>query len=797
MHDLRYAIRTLIRAPTFTIVSVLCLGLGIGVNTSIFTVVNGVIVRQLPFDQPDRLLVLDETPARNPGDTVPVSYPNLRDWQQASRLLEIAAVDPRDLALSDGQQPERFEGAVVTWNLFPMLGVHPAVGRAFRADDDRLGAAPVVILSDLVWRRRYGADRSTIGRSVLVNGTAHTIVGIMPPGFAFPERQDLWIPLVPLEHTRGRSDRGLLAYGRLKPGATVEQARAEIAGIAVRLERQYPATNRGWGALVRPLKASLVPARGYALLFTMMGAVGFVLLIACANVANLMLARATVRHREISIRAALGAGRARIVRQLLTESVVIGVLCVPFGLALAVWGIRLFERAIPQQALPYYFTFPIDLRVLVYTIGLSILTGLLFGAAPALQAARIDLHAALTQDGRASGAGRHGGRLRSALVVGEIALALVLLVGASLCVRSFMKLVKASAGFDTSPLLTLRIDLSGDRYAAPDALSRRVDDIVQRVEALPGVRAVTASNFIPLGGGGGFDAASIEGLSMRQGEEPVVFCAGVSPHFLQTLNTPILRGRHFTDREGMSRSAVAMVNETMAHRLWPNQDPIGRRLRFVSDRSGTWFVVIGVMRDVYNSDIDEGPVPSVYVPYPYRPATNTGLTIRTTGDSALLAASVRQAVQAADPQLPIFDLRTMEEVRLAGFWRHRLLGSMFSIFGAAALLLAVTGVYGVLSYVVSQRVHEIGVRMALGAERRDVVGLVVRHGLSLTVTGVVFGLIGAFAVTRVLRAQLYGVSPTDPLSFAGLATALMLVGFLASYLPARRAAAVDPMVALR
>jgi len=320
---------------------------------------------------------------------------------------------------------------------------------------------------------------------------------------------------------------------------------------------------------------------------------------------------------------------------------------------------------------------------------------------------------------------------------------------------------------------------------------------VQRVEALPGVQAVTASNFIPLGGGGGFDAASIEGLSMRQGEEPVVFCAGVSPHFLQTLNTPILSGRHFTDREGMSRSAVAVVNETMAHRLWPNQDPIGRRLRFVSDRSGTWFVVIGVMRDVYNSDIDEGPVPSVYVPYPYRPATNTGLTIRTTGDSALLAASVRQAVHAADPHLPIFDLRTMEEVRLAGFWHHRLLGSMFSIFGAAALLLAVTGVYGVLSYVVSQRVHEIGLRMALGAERREVVGLVVRHGLSLTVTGVAFGLIGAFAVTRVLRAQLYGVSPTDPLSFAGLAAALMLVGFLASYLPARRAAAVDPIVALR
>jgi putative ABC transport system permease protein len=796
MDDIRYAIRMLIRAKTYTTVSVLCLGLGIGVNTTIFTVVNGVIVRQLPFDQPDRLLVLHETPARDPGDTVPLSYPNLRDWQQASWLVDIAAVGPREVTLSDDQQAERYEGAAVTWNLFPVLGVHPALGRPFRADDDRLGAAPVVILGDLVWQRRYGGDRAVIGRSVQVNGTPHTIVGVMPPRFAFPERQRLWIPLVPVEHARARGDRTLFAYGRLRPGATIEHARAEIAGIAARLERQYPADNGGWGALVRPLTESVVPARAYPLLFTMMGAVAFVLLIACANVANLLLARATVRRREIAVRAALGAGRARIVRQLLTESVSIGVLCVPLGVGLAAWGIRLFERAIPQQGLPYYFTFPIDVRVLLYTVGLSIFTGLLFGVAPSLQATRGDLQAALRQDGRGASPGMRGNRLRSTLVVGQIALALVLLIGASLCVRSFVNLLHANPGFDTSPLLTLRVEMSGERYASAGAIGRRVDDLLQRIEALPGVEAATASSLIPLGGGGGFDAMFMEGRTVRRDEAPIVFSAGVSPHFLRTLNTPILRGRDFTDREGLSLAPVTIINETMARRLWPEEDPIGRRLRFDTDRSGPWFTVIGVMRDIYTSDLDEAPLPSAYIPYPYRPATNTGLTIRTTR-AAEMTASIREAIHAADPNLPIFDIRTMEQVRLAGFWHHRLLGSMFSIFGLVALLLAVVGVYGVLSYVVSQRVHEIGVRVALGAEPRNVVALVLRHGLSLTVAGVAVGLLGAFAVSRVLRAQLYGVSPTDPLSCAGLAAALTIVSLLAVYLPARRAATVDPMVALR
>lgn len=797
---IRYAVRSLIFDRSVSAIVILCLALGIGVNATLFSVVDGILLQPLPYAEPDRLLILNETFERGGVREAGLSYQNLLDWEaRATSFDAIAALSGRSIALADTVEPERVEGAAITWDLFPMLGVPPALGRHFNEQDDRPGAEPVIILNYELWQRRYQGDRSIIGRSIAVNGRPHTVVAVMPPQFSFPEIQRAWIPLGPIAFQEPRSNRSLMTLARLKPGVSLAQARSELTSVAAVIANEHAGTSDGWSAAAAPLADEFIPDDVRLVLWTMMGAVTIVLLIACANVANLMLARASGRQREFCVRAALGAGRRRLITQLLTECVLLGVASAPLGLAIAYVGVRLLDNAVPPDMVPYYIHWEINGRAIAYTMAVSALTGLVFGLAPALQAGRLNLQEALRDGARGSGQSGRRARLRNGLVVVEVAMALVLLVGASLFVRSFLNLQHANPGFNTGPLLTLRVYMTGEGYTAPDQRARRVEDIVQRIESLPQIEAAFASNFIPLASGGGGGGVIIDGNAVERGEEPYIFLAGTTPHLQKTMGLPILKGRDFTDAEGISLTPVAVINDTMARKFWPDADPIGRRFKLVQGEPSDWFTVIGVSPDIWSNNMndDSAPLPGAFVPYRYAPTQNTGFTIRTVGDPAAVAAAIRSAIRASDATLPMFSIRTMEEVRTMGFWQYRLFGYMFGIFGAAALFLAAVGVYGVLSFSVSQRTQEMGVRIALGAQGSDVRGLVVRQGLTLAATGVVLGLAGAFGITRVIQSLLYNVTATDPISFGGVSVFLALIAALASYIPARRATAVDPIVALR
>jgi len=800
LQDLRYAFRTLVANPGFAIVAVLCLSLGIGVNGTIFSVVDGVLLQPYPFPDAERIVVLNSTNPKQGITRAGVSYPDFKDWRDESTSFSaVAGFQGRSLTISDGtSEPERFLGAAVSSTLFGLLGTPPALGRDFGPADDRLGAEPVVLLSDDLWRRRYGGDPSVVGRSITVNGRPHTVIGVMPEGFRFPETQRLWIPLAPIAEPTRRDSRATQVFARLKPGITTTQASADLHGVTSRLSESYPGDNEDWGAAIRPLKSWMLPDDVELMILAMMCAVTLVLLIACANVANLLLARASVRHREISIRTALGAARWRIVRQLLTEAVLIGLFSAPIGVVLARVGIYLVDSGVPADSIPYFIHWHLDVRTLAYTIGISIVTGIVFGMAPALQAARINLQSSLKEGGRGAAGGRRA-RVRNALVVAEVAMSLVLLIGASLFVRSFLNLQRASVGFDTTPLLTMRFYLPGAGYESAEARARRVEDIARRVNGVAGVQAAFASNFIPLGNGGGGGAVQIEGHTVERGKEPRIDFITTTPGIPKTVGVALLRGRDLRDSDETTKTPVALINQTMARQLWPDTDPIGRRFKLTDAERPDWFTVVGIVADFrhYQGDSGDAISAAAYVPYAFEPALNTGLTIRTTGDPSRVASAVREQIRQADASLPVAQVSSMEALRQRSFWQFRLFGWMFSTFGAIALLLASIGVYGVLSYSVSQRTQEIGVRMALGAERSHVLRLVLGQGVRLAGIGVVLGLIGAFGVTRYLKTILYNVTPTDPVSFAGVAGFLTLVAVIASYVPARRAMAVDPLIALR
>jgi putative ABC transport system permease protein len=801
--DLRYAFRSLVTSPGFTAVAVACLSLGIGVNATIFSVIDGVILRPAPYPDADRLIVVH---SQNHEQRVNRGSPSYQDFKEirdsASTLESIAAFANRSLTISDGRgEPERYSGETISWNLFSILGTRPILGRDFSADDDKPGAERVVLLSHELWKLRYQEDPAVVGKSIFVNGLPHTIVGVMPERFFFPENERLWVTIAPYQDSSPRDARGTLhsVFARMKPGVTRQQAEAELSAIATRLAAAYPKENKNWSLITRTINEWMLPQQVELVLLTMMGAVTLVLLIACANVANLLLARASVRQREISIRAALGAGRWRIVRQLLTEAILIGAVSAPIGAGLAWFGIRLIDSAMPPDQVPYFISWSLDGRSLLYTTAISLLTGVVFGLAPALQAVRTNLQTSLKEGGRGNAGGGRA-RLRNALVIAEVALALVLLVGASLFVRSFLNLQGTSVGFDTAPLMSMRFYLPGAAYESNEAKSRRVDDIVRRVEALPGVEAAFASNFVPMGAGGNGGRILVEGQSFEPGHEPDIALLGVTPHLRQTLGLSLVAGRDMSDAEGSTTTAVAIVNQAMARRLWPDTDPLGRRFRMAAGNIDAWFSVIGVVADFRHrqgNDIDP-PDPAAYVPYPFDPTLNTGLTIRVaSGAPASITPAVREQIRLADPTLPLFAVTTVEELRQLSYWQYGLFGSMFATFGFIALVLASIGVYGVLSYSVSQRVQEIGVRVALGAARRDVLKLIVGQGLRLAGWGIAGGIAGAAGITWVIQSILYNVTPTDPVSFGSVATFLALIAFAASYLPARRALAVDPIVALR
>jgi len=802
--DLRFAFRILIKSPGVTLIAVLCIALGIGANTTVFSVVNAVLLRPLPFSEPERIVALYETQPRQDVDEGGFSYPDYQDLrQQVTSFSEVSGYTTRSLTFSGTDDPERVLGAAISAGLFPMLGEKPILGRNFAPDEDRPGAPGVVLLSHVLWQRRYNSDPNIVGKTVMVNAAAHTVVGVMGPRFKFPYQQEAWVPMAPIFHRGGRSERTFEVMARLKPGVKHEQVEAEMETFARRLAQQYPDSHTGWGSRVVPLREDFLDGDIKLIVLTMMGAVSCVLLIACANVANLFLARATARQREIAVRIAFGAKSGHILRQLLTESVVVALMGGVLGVFLGIWGIRLMESALPvEDAPPYWIQFTVDGNVLFFTLLIAVATGLLFGLAPALQGAKTDINETLKEGGRGAGGSVHRNRLRSALVVAEVALSLVLLVGASLFVRSFLQLQTADGGFNTANLLTLRFYLPAGVYSDDDETvwTRRVEDVVRRVESLPGVSAATVSNTIPLSGGGDYGSILIEGQAFAPGEEPAVFFTGVTPHFFRTLGLGIQAGRDFTDREGVERSALAVVNQTFAARFWPKVPEgsvLGRRFRLKDGEKTEWLTIIGVIPDIKNGDVDEDTQPSAYLPYPYMVARSNGLTLKTDLEPAQATSMVREQIRASDPNLPLYEIFTMDQVREQGFWDKRFFGQMFSAFGVIALFLAAIGVYGVLSYSVSQRWREIGVRVALGAQRRDVVRLVVGQGVGLALAGIGLGLLGAFGVTRVISGILYNVSATDPVSFGGISLLLAGVAWLASYVPASRAMAVDPLDALR
>jgi putative ABC transport system permease protein len=800
IQDLRYARRTLAGSPGFAVLSVLCLALGIGVNSTIFSVVDTVAIRPLPFKDAASLVAVRGTHLSTGIDDAGVSWLDLQDYTAGSRTLAgLAAAQDRSMTVTDRAESERLLGALVTANLFPMLGIDPMLGRHFRADEDQPGAPRVVLLGYGIWQRRYLSDPAIIGRSITIDGWPHTVVGVMPRAFQFPRLSQIWTPLAPVQHASRRDQRFLEVIARLGPGASLEDARADLAGTASRLSGAY-LENQGWGVTAVALREALMPGEVRLVVFTMMGAVSLVLLIACANVANLLLARATVRHREIAVRAALGAGRGRIARQLLTESVLLALASVPLGVGLAYVGLQWLTASIPPQgAVPYYVDWSMSWRVVIYAGAVAVLTGLLFGLVPAVHALGPDLHHSLKDGGRGAGAHATRNRLRNGLVVAEIALSLVLLVGASLFVRSFLQLQSASVGVDMAPLMTMRFLMTGEQYDRPEAMTRRVEDVVRRVEMLPGVESAFASNFVPIAGGGGGGRVVADGAPVEPGQEPEVSYFGVTSHVLRTLSLPLLAGRDFSESEGSSRSGIAIVNADFGRRLWPNQaDIVGRRFRLLDDPEKQWIAVVGVVPNFSPYDVGDDPLPSAFLPYPYVPIRNTGITIKVAGGPpASVTAAVRAEIRRSDPLMPIFSEQTGEEIRRSAFWDARLFGYMFSIFGAVAMLLASVGVYGVLSYAVAQRTQEIGVRMALGASREHVLRLVLGQGTRLAGLGILIGLAGAAMVTRLVESLLYNVSSTDTLSFAATALFLALVALLASYVPARRATAVDPLVALR
>jgi putative ABC transport system permease protein len=794
----RQAVRLLASAPTFYALCALCLGIGIGVNTMLFTLVNGVFLEALPFAESERLAIVNEARRDNPSEEALVSYPTFLEWAEgADGVVELAAARTVGRVVSDGEMPEWYPGPLVSWKWFSVLGVQPVLGRSFGDADDEQGAPAVVLLEETLWEQRYARDPEIIGRSLVIDGRPHTIVGVMP-NFTHPvlpawlRSARLWTPLAPVASASGGDDRSLRVLGRLAAGVEPEAAAGRLGAIG--LARETGDTDDAqWAPRFRGLAVAISPINR-ASLIVMLGAAACMLLIACANVANLMLARASRRRREIAIRSAVGASRGRIVRQLLSESLMVGLLCAPIGLLLAFWGIELVRAAGPPEVT--YLLLPMDVRVLAFTLALAILTSLMFGLAPALHAVRSGSRDALHEGGRdATVGGAANKRLRNSLIVAEVALSVVLLIGASLFVHSFLNLLSVDDSFDTSQLMTLSIQMP-ERYDSPDARMRLVNEVLAHIDALPGVESNVVSSVMPLRGASHRGIAVVEGTQAAASDRVGILYGGVTARFFATLDVPLVRGRELTDAEARTRSAVAVVNERMAERFWAG-DALGQRFRLDGDSTGVWFTVIGVSRNLSNWNHSDRPLPTAYLPYSHVPVNDPSILVRVEGDPMLAMGSVRAAVAAVDPAVPAFALSTMEDVHRQSFWRQELVGVVLSAFGAVAAFLAAAGVYGVLSYLVSLRTREIGVRMALGAQYRDVVWLIARQGMRLVLIGVALGLACSALLMQVVRVPLFEVEPLDPLTFAGVAVFLAAVGFVASYPPAYRAAMVDPVISLR
>jgi len=801
LQDVRFAIRTLLKNPAFTVAAVICLALGIGVNATIFSCVRAFLLRPFPYRNPDELVAIGESSTRG-WHMNSVSYPNFRSWQAENRSLESAgAYTGASFNLASGDGADFIEGGSVSWTMFHVLGIAPALGRDFLEEEDRVGGRKVLLISDRLWRERFNARRDVVGQQVMVNGQPYTVIGVMPPDFEFPASAQAWTPLR-TDPVQNRGNHSWQVIGRLKAGSTIEQARADLSRIGRELEALYPASNTGWGVEVQTLRDFQAGDARPALMI-MMASVAFVLLIACANVANLLLARAAARSKEMAVRVALGADGWRVIRQMLTESIVVALAGATLGVAFA-YAFLQWIKANILGGIPFWMHFTIDGPVLLFTVAVAVGTGFLFGLVPALQAANPNLNETLRDAGaRGASAGRARQRLRSSLVIGEVALSLVLLVGATLLVRSFLGMQSIKPGFDASHLLTMRVTLSGPSYDSSYKRFNFFDPFLARLNAQPGIVSASIANNIPLSGNNNNSFFLPEGQDIKLGSEPLLEIRWVSPRYLETLRVPIIAGRMFTQQEWADSGEtgrVAVINQHMAEKYWGStQAALGKRFDFNAASATThrWNTIVGVTPDIKDRQLTSAPDFQGYMPYRQGGWNSAAIVVRTQGDPSAATKTVLAALKQSDPLVAAYRVLTMDANIERSYWQQALYGKMFAAFAAIALVLASVGVYGVISYAVSQRTQEIGVRVALGAQRGDVLRLIVGHGALLGAIGIAIGLAGALAVTRTLRTLLVGVSPFDAASFAGVAVLLACVALVASYVPARRAARIDPVDALR
>jgi len=799
LQDLRFGLRLLRKNPGFTVVAIVALALGIGANSAIFSVVNTVLLRPLPYPHPDRLVWIW---AHSPTRGIPFHfflYSDFADWRKQARAFEaMSAYFPRAVTLTS-REPERVPSLQVSAGFLRVFGVQPMLGRDFLVEDDRPGAPRVTLLSHGFWQRRFGSDPNLIGTSVRLDSSDYTVIGVLPAGFQAANLTAHFYTPLALAGSRTGPDRyfSIGALARLKPGVSITQAQTETNALSDRLNAQY--FHRGkrglrlWGLrefLVRDVRLSLL---------VLLGAVALVLLVACANVANLLLARAGARHKEIAIRATLGAGRLRIIRQLLTESGLLSLLGGGFGLLLACWGVKLLVVAGPARY-PMLREARLDAQALWFTLGISLLIGLIFGLAPALSVTKAGVYEALKEGGRGSGESLRRTRLRSLLVVWEVALALMLAIGAGLLLKGFLKLQEVKPGFNPAGVLTAGITLPAAKYATPHERNAFFEQLLRESERLPGVRAAGMMSALPLGPINTGTAIHLEGRPEPRPEDaPTVWVRSASAGYFRALGIPLLKGRHFSQQDTDAAPRVALINQTMARRFWPSEDALGKRLAagLTHGPQTPWITVVGVVGDIRHTSLAQPPEPEFFLPYPQRPEPQMFLAIRTTADPAGFAPLLRAAVAAVDKDQPISEVGSLERSLADSIAPQRFAMLLLGAFAGLAVALAALGIYGVTSFMVTRRRHEIGVRLALGALRRDVLRLILGQGMSLALIGLGIGLAAALALSRVLRSLLFGITATDPLVFLAVPLLLAAVAALASYLPARRATRVEPVLALR
>ena len=802
--DLRFGARMLLKTPMMTIIALLALTLGIGANTAIFSVVNGVLLRSFPYDDPERLVLVWEKRQGGRTDQNVINLGNFSDWKEQNQVFsDMAVFFDRSLNLTGDGEPEEVPVQFGTTNLLSVLGTNPTLGRTFNTDDGLEGQPPVAVISYALWQRRFGADSQIVGRQITLDNQQTQVIGVMPANFGWHIQRstqvskpaDIWVPFQITNEFRARRGRFASSVARLKPGVTIEQAQTEMDTIGARIAQQRPERNTNWGVNVVPLRTQFTGEIRRPLLI-LLGAVGFVLLIACANVANLLLARASARRKEMAVRAGLGASRWRITRQLLTESVLLSVIGGTLGVLVAWWGTKALV-ALSPPALIDLQRVTVNLPVLAFTLGLAVVTGLVFGLVPAWEATRFDLHGSLKDGGKNVSSGASGHHVRSLFVITQVALALVLLVGAGLLLKSFTRLQSVDPGFNPQNLLAARVTLTPGRY---EEESKRIDffqQAIARMKAIPGVEAAGAINTLPFTGLYSGTTVEVNGEKLPPDKELKTGICVTDLNYFQTMQIPLKQGRLFTEQEAREMRHVVLVNEAFVRKNLRGADPLGKRLTIYMKDENVPTEIVGVVGDSKHLALDVSVEPMAYWPHPELVFSGMTMVLRTQGDASAVAPAVREVIRGLDPQQPIGEISTMESLLSTSVARSRFSASLLTVFSVVALIMAAVGIYGVMSYSVLQRTHEIGVRMALGAQRLDVLKLMVKKGVVLALIGVAVGLAASFALTRLIATLLFEVTTTDALTFAAVPLGLFVVTLLACYLPARRATKVDPLKALR